>query len=140
MNFPYYILTAGASGSYNSLVPFVPKVPMLFIYGTNKPFMFHSPQWTENLAAKEGCKVVAMKPITGRCCASQSVLTILSCAGWTNPLKMMKPLRRTLHETHHNPHRLHDRGQQCRGLPRLRPSNPASLVQGCAPLLIQPSR
>jgi pimeloyl-ACP methyl ester carboxylesterase len=61
MNFPYYILTAGAAGSYHSLVPFVPKVPMLFIYGTNKPFMFHSPQWTENLAAKPGCKVVAME-------------------------------------------------------------------------------
>jgi pimeloyl-ACP methyl ester carboxylesterase len=61
MNFPYYILTAGAAGSYHSLVPFVPKVPMLFIYGANKPFMFHSPQWTETLAAKEGCKVVAME-------------------------------------------------------------------------------
>ncbi len=61
MNFPYYILTAGAAGSYHSLVPFVPKVPMLFIYGANKPFMFHSPQWSENLAAKEGCKVVAME-------------------------------------------------------------------------------
>jgi pimeloyl-ACP methyl ester carboxylesterase len=61
MNFPYYILTAGAAGSYHSLVPFLPKVPMLFIYGANKPFMFHSPQWTETLAAKEGCKVVAME-------------------------------------------------------------------------------
>lgn len=61
MNFPYYILTAGAAGSYHSLVPFAPKVPMLFIYGTDKPFMFHSPQWTENLAAKQGCKVVAME-------------------------------------------------------------------------------
>jgi pimeloyl-ACP methyl ester carboxylesterase len=61
MNFPYYILTAGAAGSYSSLVPFVPKVPMLYIYGVRKPFMFHSPQWTENLAAKEGCKVVAME-------------------------------------------------------------------------------
>lgn len=61
MNYPYYILTAGAAGSYNSLVPFVPRVPMLFIYGTHKPFMFHSPQWTENLAAKQGCKVVAME-------------------------------------------------------------------------------
>jgi pimeloyl-ACP methyl ester carboxylesterase len=59
MNYPYYILTAGAAGSYSSLVPFVPKVPMLYIYGTHKPFMFHSPQWTEALAAKEGCKVVA---------------------------------------------------------------------------------
>ena len=61
MNYPYYILTAGAAGSYSSLVPFVPKVPMLFIYGTRKPFMFHSPQWTENLAGKPQCKVVAME-------------------------------------------------------------------------------
>lgn len=61
MNFPYYILSAGAGGSYSSLVPFVPKVPMLYIYGIRKPFMFHSPQWTENLAGKEGCKVVAME-------------------------------------------------------------------------------
>ncbi|NYE60949.1 pimeloyl-ACP methyl ester carboxylesterase [Duganella sp. 1224] len=61
MNFPYYILTAGAAGSYSSLVPFDPKVPMLYIYGARKPFMFHSPQWTEQLAARQGCKVVAME-------------------------------------------------------------------------------
>lgn len=61
MNFPYYILTAGAAGSYSSLVPFAPQVPMLYIYGVRKPFMFHSPQWTEQLAAKQGCKVVAME-------------------------------------------------------------------------------
>jgi pimeloyl-ACP methyl ester carboxylesterase len=59
MNFPYYILTAGSAGSYRGLVPFVPKVPMLFIYGTRKPFMFHSTQWRDELAAREGCKVVA---------------------------------------------------------------------------------
>jgi pimeloyl-ACP methyl ester carboxylesterase len=59
MNYPYYILTAGAAGSYRALVPFFPKVPMLFIYGTRKPFMFHSTQWRDKLAAKEGCKVVA---------------------------------------------------------------------------------
>ncbi|MRW92893.1 alpha/beta fold hydrolase [Duganella sp. FT80W] len=61
MNYPYYILTAGAAGSYNSLVPFVPRVPMLYIYGIRKPFMFHSPQWTETMAARDGCKVVAME-------------------------------------------------------------------------------
>jgi pimeloyl-ACP methyl ester carboxylesterase len=61
MNYPYYILGAGAAGSYSSLVPFVPRVPMLFIYGTRKPFMFHSPQWSEHLAGKPGCKVVAME-------------------------------------------------------------------------------
>jgi pimeloyl-ACP methyl ester carboxylesterase len=59
MNYPYYILTAGNIGSYRALVPFKPRVPMLFIYGVRKPFMFHSPQWTEALAAREGCKVVA---------------------------------------------------------------------------------
>ncbi|TFW15510.1 alpha/beta fold hydrolase [Duganella callida] len=61
MNFPYYILTAGAAGSYSSLVPFVPRVPMLYIYGMRKPFMFHSPQWTETLAAKPDSKVVALE-------------------------------------------------------------------------------
>lgn len=59
MNYPYYIITAGSAGSYRALVPFVPRVPMLFIYGVRKPFMFHSPQWTEKLAAKKGSKVVA---------------------------------------------------------------------------------
>jgi pimeloyl-ACP methyl ester carboxylesterase len=59
MNYPYYILTAGNIGSYRALVPFKPRVPMLFIYGVRKPFMFHSSQWTEALAARDGCKVVA---------------------------------------------------------------------------------
>jgi len=58
MNFPYYILAAGEAGSYRSLVPFVPKVPMLFIYGARKPFMFHSDEWADKLETKEGCKVV----------------------------------------------------------------------------------
>lgn len=59
MNYPYYILTAGNIGSYRALVPFKPRVPMLFIYGIRKPFMFHSGPWTEMLAARKGCKVVA---------------------------------------------------------------------------------
>lgn len=59
MNYPYYILTAGNIGSYRALVPFKPRVPMLFIYGIRKPFMFHSGPWTEVLAARKGCKVVA---------------------------------------------------------------------------------
>ena len=50
MNYPYYILTGGEAGSYKSLVPFVPKVPMLFIYGAHKPFMFHSPRRAERQA------------------------------------------------------------------------------------------
>jgi pimeloyl-ACP methyl ester carboxylesterase len=59
MNFPYYIAGAGQAGSYRSLVPFVPQVPMLFVFGARKPFMFHSDAWADKLAQKEGCKVVA---------------------------------------------------------------------------------
>lgn len=59
MNYPYYILTAGNIGSYRALVPFKPRVPMLFIYGIRKPFMFHSGPWAEMLAARKGSKVVA---------------------------------------------------------------------------------
>ena len=61
MNFPYYIKWVGEEGSYAAMLPFDPQCPMLYIYGMHKPFMFHSPQWTEALAARKGCKVVAMK-------------------------------------------------------------------------------
>ena len=60
MNYPYYIMAAGESGSYRSMVPFAPKVPVLFIYGAHKPFMFHSDAWANKLAAREGCKVVGL--------------------------------------------------------------------------------
>jgi pimeloyl-ACP methyl ester carboxylesterase len=35
------------------------QVPMLFVFGARKPFMFHSDAWADKLAQKEGCKVVA---------------------------------------------------------------------------------
>src|SRR5471032_2892040 len=61
MNYPYYIMMAGAAGSYHSLIPFAPTCPMLFIYGTRKPFMFQSDSWADALNAREGCKVMAFK-------------------------------------------------------------------------------
>ncbi len=61
MNFPYYIKWVGEEGSYAAMLPFDAQCPMLYFYGLHKPFMFHSPQWTEALAARKGCKVVAMK-------------------------------------------------------------------------------
>src|SRR5471032_3289395 len=61
MNYPYYIMMAGAAGSYHSLIPFAPACSMLFIYGLRKPFMFHSDTWITALNAKEGCKAVAFK-------------------------------------------------------------------------------
>lgn len=60
MNYPYYISWVGEEGSYAAMVPFKPSCPMLFIYGTEKPLMFHSPQWSEAVAGRKGSKVVAM--------------------------------------------------------------------------------
>jgi pimeloyl-ACP methyl ester carboxylesterase len=59
MNYPYYIQWTGVHGSYRHLAKVVPRCPMLFIYGLRKPFMFHSPQWAEDLAARQGCQVLA---------------------------------------------------------------------------------
>lgn len=61
MNYPYYIKWAGAYGSYRAVQPFEPTVPMLFIYGSKKLFMFHSPEWADELNAREGSQVVALK-------------------------------------------------------------------------------
>ncbi len=60
MNYPYFIRRTGAHGSYLDMRPIAPPCPMLFIYGTKKPFMFHSPQWVEQLARKPDSKVLAM--------------------------------------------------------------------------------
>jgi pimeloyl-ACP methyl ester carboxylesterase len=58
MNYPYYIQWTGFYGSYRHLAEVAPHCPMLFIYGARKPFLFHSAQWAEALAAKPGCRVV----------------------------------------------------------------------------------
>ncbi|HEX8601106.1 MAG TPA: alpha/beta hydrolase [Pseudoduganella sp.] len=70
-NYPYY---STWTGKYHGARPFRPLCPMLFIYGTRKPFlfrssawngarkplMFHSSAWTAELNAKPGSKAVAM--------------------------------------------------------------------------------
>jgi pimeloyl-ACP methyl ester carboxylesterase len=38
-----------------------PAVPMLFVYGRRKPFLFHSRAWAHALAARPGCRVLEMK-------------------------------------------------------------------------------
>lgn len=60
MNYPYYITWSGAHGSYQGAQAFKPKVLMLYIYGSKKPFMFHSQQWLRSLM-QLGCKVLAFK-------------------------------------------------------------------------------
>jgi len=58
MNYPYDIRWTGSHGSYRHAVAFVPKWPMLFIYGARKPFLFHSPAFAAALAARPDCRVL----------------------------------------------------------------------------------
>lgn len=62
MNYPYDIAWTGSKGSYrHARGPRPPMpMPMLYVYGTRKPFMFHSPQWLAALDAQPGCRVVAL--------------------------------------------------------------------------------
>ena len=54
MNYPYYIRWMKAYGSYRDMVRFEPSVPMFFAYGKRKPFLFHTPEWADALAARPG--------------------------------------------------------------------------------------
>ena len=51
----------GASaGGLGEARVFHPQVPMLYIYGEKKPFMFHSRAWAGELAAKAGSRVLGL--------------------------------------------------------------------------------
>jgi pimeloyl-ACP methyl ester carboxylesterase len=57
MNYPYHVQwTRGYPRK-----PFMPTVPMLFVYGTRKPFMFHSQKWADDLAARPHSAVHALR-------------------------------------------------------------------------------
>ncbi len=58
MNYPYDIRWTGSHGSYRRALVFVPSLPMLFIYGARKPFLFHSPEFAASLAARRDCRVL----------------------------------------------------------------------------------
>lgn len=57
MNYPYAMRWLGVAGGLKALKPVRLTCPMFFAYGERKPFMFHSREWTESLAARPGCKV-----------------------------------------------------------------------------------
>jgi pimeloyl-ACP methyl ester carboxylesterase len=58
MNYPYFMTWFGGAHSYRQLQPFAPQVPMLFVCGRRKPFMFHAPSWIDALRGRPGCAVV----------------------------------------------------------------------------------
>lgn len=60
MNYPYDMQWTGSHGSFRSIVRIKPPCPMLFIYGTRKPFMFHSDAWADALRAQPGCQVLPL--------------------------------------------------------------------------------
>lgn len=60
MNYPYFIRHTGTHGSYADIGRCEPQHPILYCYGTRKPFMFHSPEWLDRLGRRDGCRVVAL--------------------------------------------------------------------------------
>lgn len=57
MNYPYHVQwTRGYQRK-----PFSPSIPMLFVYGTRKPFMFHSQAWCSDVAARPHSEVHALR-------------------------------------------------------------------------------
>jgi len=60
MGYPYAVTWVGAAGGFHGLKPFDPHCPMLYIYGERKPFMFHSQDWAEGIAARPGSRVLGL--------------------------------------------------------------------------------
>lgn len=60
MNYPYSMRWFGTVGGLSHAAPVRPACPLLYVYGTRKPFMFHSPEWLVWVAAQPGSAVQAM--------------------------------------------------------------------------------
>lgn len=58
MNHPY---RAQWTGGFRSARAVRLSMPVLYLYGARKPFMFHSPQWVERLNATPGSAAQAMR-------------------------------------------------------------------------------
>ena len=59
--YPYYMTWWAREGSYRRAGrAFEPACPMLFIYGTRKPFLFHARAWAERLSQRPGSRVVPL--------------------------------------------------------------------------------
>ena len=60
MNHPYFLQWTGGLAQPGAAA-FAPACPMLYVYGTNKPFLFHSPEWAEALAQRPGSRVLTFE-------------------------------------------------------------------------------
>ena len=60
MGYPYAMRWFGVAGGLRRARLFQPHVPMLYLYGEKKPFMFHSSAWARELASKPGSRVLGL--------------------------------------------------------------------------------
>jgi cis-3-alkyl-4-acyloxetan-2-one decarboxylase len=60
MNYPYAMRWFGTAGGLAHAAPVRPACPLLYVYGTRKPFMFHSPAWLDGVRAQPANQVLAM--------------------------------------------------------------------------------
>ena len=52
MGYPYAMRWFGVAGGFKDLKVFKPHCPMLFLYGTRKPVMFHSDTWAQRVESR----------------------------------------------------------------------------------------
>ncbi len=57
MNYPYAMQWFGTAGGFQRAAQIRLSMPLLFVYGERKPFMFHSKAWLEKVAAAPGSAV-----------------------------------------------------------------------------------
>jgi pimeloyl-ACP methyl ester carboxylesterase len=57
MNYPYAMRWMKAFGGFDAMRQIEPECPFFYAYGRQKPFMFHSRQWTSRLASRPGNEV-----------------------------------------------------------------------------------
>jgi cis-3-alkyl-4-acyloxetan-2-one decarboxylase len=59
MNYPYAMAWFGLGGGLRSTAQVQPQCPVMYAYGTRKPFQFQSPRWLDRLQAATGSEVHA---------------------------------------------------------------------------------
>ena len=57
MNYPYAMQWFGTAGGFQRAAQIQLPMPLLFVYGERKPFMFHSAKWLEKVATTPGSAV-----------------------------------------------------------------------------------
>ncbi|WP_396433739.1 alpha/beta fold hydrolase [Limnohabitans sp.] len=60
MNYPYAMQWLGAAGGFKHASQVKLAMPLLFVYGERKPFMFHSSKWLAQTAATPGSAVLGL--------------------------------------------------------------------------------